>query len=296
MRNRMGNWRTVALGSLILLLAGCSQTLPGPKEGKVASADGSVIHFLADGEGEPALVFIHGWCCDRTYWEEQRRHFAPSHLVVLIDLAGHGDSPTKRTDFTMHAFAQDVNAVVEGLNLDDVILVGHSMGGAVMVEAALAMPDRVRGLVGVDNLQSPALPFAEEQIAAFLTHFEDDFPTTTEAWVRSMFPPEADSALVTRIATDMASASPAMAISALDALLHWFVGETAVKLSQLEVPLHAINSDRVPTDAQALTKLVDGYVLKLMPGRGHFPHLEDPETFNRLLAQSIDTFRRRPAP
>jgi len=67
------------------------------------------------GEGEPALVFIHGWCCDRTYWEAQLPYFAQKYKVVTIDLAGHGESGLDRKAWTMKAFGEDVAAVVEKL-------------------------------------------------------------------------------------------------------------------------------------------------------------------------------------
>ncbi len=58
--------------------------------GTVPAADGLALHYRSVGGGSPALVFVHGWSCDDSYWESQRRHFAPNHQVVTIDLAGHG--------------------------------------------------------------------------------------------------------------------------------------------------------------------------------------------------------------
>lgn len=276
------------------ILPGCSRSPSGPVEGEVASADGVAIHYRAEGQGSPALVFIHGWSMDGGYWQPQIEHFAPTHRVVTLDLAGHGRSGRGRAEWTMAAFGADVRAVVEKLRLDEVVLIGHSMGGAVAVEAALAMPGRVRGVVGIDNFQSPKLPFVEEQVAAFLTHFQADFRATTETWVRGMFPPQADSVLVARTAAAMASAPPEVGVAALGANLRWFIGEAEARLGQLAVPLQCINSDRIPTDAPAMDRIVDGYALRLMPGRGHFPQMEDPPVFNSLLRESLADLPLRP--
>ena len=113
------------------------------------SADGVEIHYEVLGEKEPALVFIHGWCCDRGYWQQQVSHFASQYTVVTVDLAGHGASGTNRKAWTMPAFGQDVTAVIEQLGLTQCILIGHSMGGPVIVEAARQMPARVIGLIGL---------------------------------------------------------------------------------------------------------------------------------------------------
>lgn len=282
-----------AILAAIWVLIGCSPESAGPAEGEVRSGDGVMIHYRAEGQGRPALVFIHGWSMDGGYWGAQVEHFAGTHQVVTIDLAGHGQSGAGRAQWTMPAFGADVRAVVEKLKLDDVVLIGHSMGGAVAVEAALGMPKRVRGIVGVDNFQSPKPPFVEEQVSAFLAHFQSDFRSSADAWVRSMFPLGVDSALVARTAADMASTPPEVGVAVLGATLRWSISEAEGKLAQLEVPLQCINSDRVPTDGPAMDRLVDGYALHLMPGRGHFPQLEDPGTFHRLLEEALADLSRR---
>src|SRR5687767_1979210 len=116
--------------------------------GTVKAPDGVDIRYEVAGSGEPALVFVHGWSCDRTYWRPQIEHFSKSRRVVTLDLGGHGASSLGRKDWTMEAFAGDVRAVVEGLGLKRVVLVGHSMGGPVSLEAARMMPDRVAAVVG----------------------------------------------------------------------------------------------------------------------------------------------------
>ena len=94
----------------------------------VLSSDNVPIYYEVQGDGEPALVFIHGWCCDRSYWREQMGEFAQQYKVVTVDLAGHGESGLDRKAWTMSAFGEDVVAVVESLGLDKVVLIGHSMG------------------------------------------------------------------------------------------------------------------------------------------------------------------------
>ena len=54
------------------------------------SKDGVSISYQVTGKGLPALVFVHGWCCDKSYWDPQVRYFAADHQVITVDLAGHG--------------------------------------------------------------------------------------------------------------------------------------------------------------------------------------------------------------
>jgi pimeloyl-ACP methyl ester carboxylesterase len=125
------------------------------------SSDGVPIHYDVQGSGPIALVFVHGWCCNRGYWAAQVDHFATRNTVVNIDLAGHGASGRERARWTMSAFGLDVVAVIEHLELQQVVMVGHSMGGVAIVEAACRLPDSVIGLVGVDtwrNLEQVRTP------------------------------------------------------------------------------------------------------------------------------------------
>jgi len=97
--------------------------------GSVISSDGVPIHYQVQGSGTPTLFFVHCWSGDQTYWKAQVSHFSPHYRVVTLDLAGHGKSDLNRKDWTISAFAQDVVAVVDDLNLDEIVLIGHSMGG-----------------------------------------------------------------------------------------------------------------------------------------------------------------------
>ncbi len=252
------------------------------------SADGAPVRFDVEGDGSPPLVFVHGWSCDRTYWRGQVGHFARRHRVVAIDLAGHGESGGDRTAWTMPAFGADVVAVIEQLGLEDSVLIGHSMGGDVIVEAALALPGRVSGLVWVDVYRSLGEPRTVEEIEEFIHPFRDDFIAATRALVGQMFVRGSDPQLVESVAADMASAPPDIA---LDALRHAFSNHGAVlaALRELAAAVVAINPDYRPSDARALGRY--GVELVMMPGVGHFLMLEDPDTFNRLLEEAIGSDR-----
>jgi len=126
----------------------------------VPSADGGRIHFEVHGEkiASPALVLIHGWSNDRGIWSRHFAGLASANHVAAVDLAGFGESHAGRSDWSMDAFADDVIAVVEALDLERAVLVGFSMGGIVALEAALDIPERLVGVVVVDVLQSPLNP------------------------------------------------------------------------------------------------------------------------------------------
>ncbi|MEE9186521.1 MAG: alpha/beta hydrolase [Bacteroidota bacterium] len=263
---------------------------PSVIEGTVVSTDGIRISYQVQGGGEPALVFVHCWSCDRSYWNEQLNHLARRHKVVAIDLAGHGESGLGRESWTMAAFGGDVVAVVEKLDLDPVVLIGHSMGGPVILEAARRIPDRVIGLVGVDTFQDFEAKYTDEQREEFFAPMRINFTEATRQFVRNfMFTENTDSALVEKIVADMSAAPPEVGIGALEAVFQY---DYELALQRLRAPIRCINSDKYPTNVEANRRHSDSFAVVLMPGVGHFVMMEDPETFNRLLEENVNELVR----
>lgn len=258
--------------------------------GTIPSADGVTIAYETHGSGSPAVVLVHGWSCDRSYWAEQIADLARDRTVVAIDLAGHGESGLGRGEWTMSGFGGDVAAVVEALGLTRVIMAGHSMGGDVIVEAARRLPGRVAGLIWVDVHKTLDDPFSPEEHREFLAPFHADFASTTRAFVESMFAPGADAALVERVAADMSSAPTAVALPALT-IATQSEREIPGLLAELKLPVIAINADNAPTDVAQLRRY--GVEAQVQPRTGHFLMMEDPAGFNALLRAAIDTLSRR---
>ncbi|MDZ7342996.1 MAG: alpha/beta hydrolase [candidate division KSB1 bacterium] len=253
--------------------------------GTVKSADGVEIRYETSGQNEPALVFVHGWSCDRSYWRAQMDFFSASYRVVAIDLAGHGESGLGRKDWTLAAFGHDVHAVIEALDLRKVVLVGHSMGGPVIVEAAQLMPDRVVALIPVDTFQDVDRRMSVEERDSFLVPMRADFRKATEAVVKQfMFTARSDTALIGRVARDMAASPPLVGISAME---HLFNYDEAAALAAVKAPMHLINADLWPTNLEAARRRKPEVALTVMPGVGHFLMMEEPEEFNRLLARAV---------
>src|SRR6266542_552180 len=146
----------------------------GAVSGTATSPDRIPIRYHAAGKGDPALVFVHCGGCERSFWDGQVAHFAAKHRVVALDLAGHGQSGAGRKDWTMPAFGQDVVSVVDALGLKRVVLIGHSLGGPVVLEAARRMPGRVAGLVLVDTLVDFEQRLAAEEMEKFLSALQAD--------------------------------------------------------------------------------------------------------------------------
>jgi pimeloyl-ACP methyl ester carboxylesterase len=252
------------------------------------SADGVPIHYDVQGDGAIALVFVHGWCCNRHYWDRQVGHFASQHTVVSLDLAGHGASGRDRTQWTVPTFGQDVVAVVEQLGLEQVGLVGHSLGGPVIVEAARRLRASVIGLVGADTWHNVQQMRTAAQIEKTLAPFRTNFADAARALVRTMFVPTSDATLVEDIVTAMSAAPPGSALSVIEELLR-HDRQLQEGLQEVEAPKMTINTRHwIKTNLEGLRRY--GIEVALMSGVGHFVMMEDPQTFNHLLHEAVKGF------
>ncbi|MEJ2602186.1 MAG: alpha/beta hydrolase [Gammaproteobacteria bacterium] len=229
--------------------------------------------------GGPTLVLIHGWNCDRRYWAQAAERLAEHFRVVALDLGGHGESGTDRADWSIASFGEDVASVVRDQNLRRVVLVGHSMGGPVALDAAARLPGRVIGVIGVDTFHAVDDP-PPADLEDRLEPFRRDLPTALATLDPIFFAPSTDPALADWIRRDMAAAPPRVSTPALRSLVRY---DEFAALATLDVPAAAINADIQRTNVDALRRARPGFEVVIVEDAGHFLMMEKPDEFAREL-------------
>ena len=259
----------------------------------VPAKDGVPIHYSVQGKGEPALVFIHCWSCDRHLWDNQVPVFAKDHQVVTIDLPGHGESGQGRKNWSVEGFADDVNAVVTKLKLKRVVFIGSSMGGPIALEATRRMPDPVVAIVPVDTLHNVENRLPPEQLDAVFKQLQADFKGSTTALLKQyFFSPNTPEAVKKRVIAETTSRPPEMAVAILRAIFSY---DSAPALREVKVPIRAINADMNPTNVEVNRKYAPQFDAVIIKGTGHYPMLEDPARFNELLTDVLRGFATAPS-
>lgn len=281
--------RTFAIAAL--LLAALPAFAAEVEQGIVEAADGQIIAYdrrgpAQTGEGKPALVFIHCWSCNRSFWKEQVAGFAEDHEVVTLDLPGHGASGRERETWTLESLADDVVRVVDALGLEEVVLIGHSMGGPVALLAAARLPGRVLGVVCADTLQDADFKVPQEQMAQWLEAFRQDFEGQVRGFMGNMV---IDDEPLKEWIVEQSLQADREALIALMAEIGRF--DQAAAMQAAGVPIRCINAApwgqmAMPTNVEANRKYSDFDAVE-MTGVGHFVQLEDPENFNRHLSEML---------
>ena len=148
--------------------------------GEYASVNGIDLYYETHGSGRP-LVLLHGGLGSGEMFGPVLPSFSDHHQVVLVDLQGHGRTADIDRPIDVRLMADDVAALIEHLGLDDVDLVGYSLGGGVALQTAIRHPERVRRLVAASaNVRRDAtyadILAQQGQVSAAAAEFMKDTP------------------------------------------------------------------------------------------------------------------------
>ncbi|NKB57715.1 MAG: alpha/beta fold hydrolase [Alphaproteobacteria bacterium] len=257
------------------------------------------LNHIRAGTGAPPVVFVHGFLCRHQDWRHQVSHFSARHAVLACDLRGHGATPQGEAPMTIETVGGDVAALLEEQGIEGAILVGHSMGCRVVMEARRQAPDRVAGLilvdgsrVGVDRLVGERA--FDETIAMngygtvvrglFESMFFDDPPDWKDETLKKVLAvPETTGRPLFRalIAWDAEKLEPAMAEINVPVLV---VQSTTMDLDRKRRPLK--NGESGPFQDLILAHIVDAES-KTISGPGHFCMTEAPAAINAEIERFI---------
>jgi pimeloyl-ACP methyl ester carboxylesterase len=240
------------------------------------------------------IVFVHGFACTHADWRFQLAKFGAQldseHDIYAPDLRGHGRTHARPDDCSIETYGSDIAALLDGKDLKDAVLVGHSMGCRVVLQAYLNAPERVRALVLVDGSYQGSRP--EVTI--------EGYPAFARALFEGMFfaPSELGKAIIERAVRLPASVGAAL----FPRMARWDAESMERALAAVKVPLLVIQSTYLNAERKRIAMregdtspwldMVRRHVpqaqIELITGVGHFPQLEAPEQVNELLSGMIE--------
>lgn len=247
--------------------------------------DGVRIAYETAGTGGSAIVLVHGWACDRSYFAPQHDYFAARRAVVSVDLRGHGDSDHPDPGpgvYDIETLCDDVLAVAAAARCEAPIVVGHSLGALV----ALACAARVPGAAAAVMVE-PA-PILNERGKAYFAQSADAVEADVDRAWRTTFVTglflTTDTTRRAEIIGGMLRQPPAIG-AALFRAMAGFDGASA--LAAVAVPVLSIGGAR-PSDRSAeLRAACPAITIGQTVGAGHFNQLEVPDQVNLMIARFL---------
>jgi pimeloyl-ACP methyl ester carboxylesterase len=259
---------------------------------RFAPFDGVKVHYESYGSGKEAVVFIHGWTCDLTFWRGQAPVYR-NRRSLLIDLPGHGQSDKPKVAYPMEYFARGIEAVLRDAGVERAVLVGHSLGGPIVYSFTRLFPAQVKAVVLVDATVStapnnPSFPVAQQEV--FQRRAEN---LSGEAGVKNflasvnaMFSAKTSPSLRDQIRAKMLATPEYVRVAAVTSPSRVY---PAARGEIFNLPALAIQAAQKGTEerAAAMRSIFPKLRLEKWIGSGHFLMMEDPARFNQSLEKFL---------
>ncbi|MBI2953397.1 MAG: alpha/beta hydrolase [Chloroflexi bacterium] len=228
------------------------------------------------------IIFVHGSGGNRAAWPFQARYFSQHHNVLAVDLPGHGPGVARRPS-TLREFVDFIDSLIREKPLAEPILVGHSLGGAIVLRLALDNPAAIGGLVlvgtGARLRVTPAL------IEALKTDFEAALATIGAC----SFSPQAPEKMVEKALVEMRKSGPELLLGDFAACDGFDVIDELPRLSLPTLIVVGRDDRLTPVKySEYLNRAIAGSQLEIIDGAGHMVMLEKPDAFNA----AVDRFLR----
>lgn len=242
---------------------------------RVDLSDGIQINLHTRGRGERVALLVHGWAVSGDIWAPVLERWPEDGPRLLAcDLRGTGWSSKPRDGYTLDAYAGDVAGVIDRLDLRDLVLVGHSMGGTIAMRVALARPQALRRLVLISPVPASGVPFRDEDIAFFRSL--GGSREGAEQVLGMMMARRPAQEVVDRAVLGMASVVPEAFYGGFDA---WRTANFAARVGEISTPTFVfggaaeqpLNPDLLQA---AVVAPIPGARLEVLPGVSHYPQLE----------------------
>jgi pimeloyl-ACP methyl ester carboxylesterase len=253
------------------------------------TADGAELSYVDFGpRGGIAILFLHGWQGAAAVWVPVMQRLSLRHRTIALDLRGFGESNGAPGPYRVETFSDDLSALIAALDLDPLVVVGHSMGAAVAQRFAIDRPDAVEGLVLAAPVPASGVPFSPKVAAMFRSTAGN--ADNANAWLAALTytEPSRDVRAIMRAA---AAATPApVALESFDSWANLdFAGEAATIDTPTLVLAPAADRPMTPEfTRERVADVISGSRLVVIEEAGHYLPLEQPERVAALVERFID--------
>lgn len=250
------------------------------------------ISYSRFGKGDTTLLFIHGWGTNKSYWENQIDIFSKNYQVFAIDLPGFGQSKASRNSWTMENFGKDIASFIRKLKLKNVVLIGHCMAGSIAVETACLSQKDILAVIGVNTfLPSSVNPAYQNKLLKHnLACRKQQHIVPTGSEMLTYIKQENANQILRNRSVEKVPDEDIDITNVTKAIYSNYIAYDKIKLLRLKSysrTIYLINNYNSRNFMNELDMLNVKYIINEIPDGGHFPMIETPIHFNRILEDVI---------
>jgi pimeloyl-ACP methyl ester carboxylesterase len=255
---------------------------------KILTRDGVRLAYSEAGKGTPSILLIHGWASDHTSLSAQMEFFSKTQRVVSVDLRGHGHSAAPYQDYTVTGFADDLAWQCHQLDLENPVLIGHGMGGAIALELAARLPRLPRALVLLDSILFASQSFVEDVRRISLALRGKEYLKAFELAAASLFLNTDDPAGKGRLLPLIKRTPQHVLMSTFENHLVHYDPTAAASVSSL--PIAYIGATGSMVDLLTFWSLCPQLMVGQVLGSGRFSPLEISDQINPMIARFLKIY------
>lgn len=275
---------------------------------KSIKINSETIAYTDEGDGDKTLLFVHGLSSNLDSWKKNIKGLRSDFRTISIDLPGYGKSSRSKTDYSLAEYAGMLIDVVDQLNLKNVILVGHSMGGQIAMHSVIENPDAFEKLIliapaGIETFtEQEATIMKTSYTPAMVVNTSDEQVLANYKMNFYSFPEDAQQMVDDRVAMKSASDFPDYAETVVNNI-HAMLEEPVIdKISSIEMPVLMIfgkNDMLIPNKyfhpSQSIASLVEtskekfqDIEVKIIDEAGHFVNFEQSQKVNTEIRNFLE--------
>ncbi len=250
-----------------------------------------IVHYEVYGRGKP-VILLHGWLGSWGYWLKTMEALKKQYRCYALDFWGFGDSGKRRSNYYVDDFVNLVDQFMDRLGIDTAPVVGHSMGGTVAMSMALNRPERVSRAIVVGS------PVAGDSLHLFLrlagkpwiASIVWNMPTVLQFGIKifSPFVVRNSADWYQMITRDLSRTTLEAFFTSINSLRYTDLRPHLAHASRPIMGIYGVHDNVVrPNQADVIAKIAPQSRVKMMTGSGHFPMLDEPDSFNEQLADFL---------
>jgi pimeloyl-ACP methyl ester carboxylesterase len=243
---------------------------------KIKGEEGYI--FVDDGgSGNLPVVFTHSFGGDVSHWANQLSHIRETRRAVALDFRGHGKSDASRNShFAAESLANDIVAIVDELDLDKFVLVGHSMGGSAAIAYADSHANRVAGLVLAGTPGKTPVEISTQVVTSLQS---DKYQQVMDDYMEKLVA-DAKPAVATKVKKGVKKLSRETSTKIIQAQFEFDPIEMIKRYKGPKLIIQTSNEQKQPN---SLHNQVPDVQAKVIDGTSHWPQMDKPEIFNQIL-------------
>ncbi len=254
----------------------------------IATSDGTQLHYRSTGTGTKTLLLVHGWQVSSAVWNLVVDELSSKYRLIIVDLRGAGASNTAAGPYTVERHSEDLFNLVQSLALKDIVLVGHSAGGAIAQRFAIDHGELLAGLVLIAAVPASGLELPPD-FQAFFRSAAGNRTQTEALWknfIAHPLPPET----FTMLLDSSMTVKPEACLEGFDS---WRQLSFAVEATKITTPTLVIASaaDNPMTPdflREKIVEIIPNSRLTIIENTSHYAQLEQPQELVKIITQFVD--------